>query len=117
ADWCQPCKELEPILESIAAQKADVVDFYRVNFDENQSVAEHFGVRGIPFVAYVKNRTLVYSLMGLRPQKTYLEAIESFTRPNAAGAEKGFGMRLDLSGLPASEPVKQGGQAESTEQR
>ena len=87
ADWCQPCKELEPILESIAVQKADVVDVYRVNYDENQSLAELFGVRGIPFVAYVKNRTLVYSLMGLRPKETYLEAIESFTRPSATVAE------------------------------
>lgn len=117
ADWCQPCKELEPILESIAVQKADVVDVYRVNYDENQSLAELFGVRGIPFVAYVKNRTLVYSLMGLRPKETYLEAIESFTRPSATVAEKGSGVRLNLPRLPASEPIKQGGQAESAEQR
>jgi thioredoxin-like negative regulator of GroEL len=117
ADWCQPCNELEPILESIAAQKVDVVDVYRVNYDENQSLAELFDVRGIPFVAYVKNRTLVYSLMGLRPKETYLEAIESFSRPAAAVAEKGSGVRLDLSGVPPPEPVKQGGQAESAEQR
>lgn len=96
ADWCQPCKELEPILESIAVQKADVVDVYRVNYDENQSIAKLFGVRGIPFVAFVKNRILVYSLMGLRPKETYLEAIESFTRPSATGAEKGYDVRLDL---------------------
>ena len=117
ADWCQPCRVLEPILESIAVQKADVVDVYRVNYDENQSLAELFGVRGIPFVAYVKNRTLVYSIMGLRPKETYLEAIESFTRPGATVAEKGSGVRLDLPGLPAPEPIKQSGQTESAEQR
>jgi len=117
ADWCQPCKELEPILESIAAQKTDLVDVYRINYDENQSLAELFGVRGIPFVAYVKNRTLVYSLMGLRPKETYLDAIKSFTRPGAAVAGKGFGTRLDLPGLPAPEPIKQRGQSESAEQR
>jgi thioredoxin len=117
ADWCQPCKELEPILESIAVQKTESVDVYRVNYDENQSLAELFGVRGIPFVAYVKNRTLVYSLMGLRPKETYLEAIESFARPSATVAEKGSGVRLDLPGLPASEPINEGGQAESAEKR
>ena len=41
ADWCQPCRELEPILESIAVQKADAVDVYRVNYDENQSLANY----------------------------------------------------------------------------
>jgi thioredoxin len=117
ADWCQPCKELEPILESIAVQKTESVDVYRVNYDENQSLAELFGVRGIPFVAYVKNRILVYSLMGLRAKETYIEAIESFTRPGAAVAEKGSGVRLNLPGLPASEPMNEGGQAESAEKR
>jgi thioredoxin len=117
ADWCQPCRELEPILESIAEQKSDMVDVYRANYDENQSLAELFGVRGIPFLAFVKNRTLVYSLMGLRSKETYIEAIESFTRPSAAVVEKGSGVRLDLPGLPVSEPVKKGGQAESAEQR
>ena len=117
AEWCQPCKELEPILESIAVQKADAVDVYRVDYDENQSLAKLFGVRGIPFVAYVKNRILVYSLMGLRPKETYIEAIESFTRPGATVAEKGSGVRLDLPGLPASETINEGGQAESAEKR
>lgn len=117
ADWCQPCKELEPILESIAVQKTESVDVYRVNYDENQSLAELFGVRGIPFVAYVKNRILVYSLMGLRAKETYIEAIESFTRPGAAVAEKGSGIRLNLPGPPASEPMNEGGQAESAEKR
>ena len=117
AEWCQPCKELEPILESIAELKRDVVDVYRINYDENQLLAELFGLRGIPFVAFVKNRTLVYSLMGLRSKETYLEAIESFTRPSASIAEKGSGVSLDLPGLPVSEPIKKGSQAESAEQR
>lgn len=94
ADWCRPCKELEPVLESIAAQQASVTDIYRIAFDDNQSLAQLFDVRGIPFVAFVKNRTLVYSLMGLRPRETYLEAIASFTRPGAPAAETGSGLRL-----------------------
>ncbi len=95
ADWCAPCRELEPVLESIAAQQASVTDIYRIAFDDNQSLARLFGVRGIPFVAFVKNKTLVYSLMGLRPKETYLEAIASFTRPGAVAPETGPGMRLD----------------------
>lgn len=98
ADWCHPCKELEPVLESIAAQQQSVTDIYRIAFDDNQTLAELFGVRGIPFVAFVKNRTLVYSLMGLRPKEAYLEAIDSFTRPGAAAAETGSGVRLDSGG-------------------
>ena len=107
ANWCLPCKELEPILEAVAWQKRDVADIYRINYDENNSLAERVGVRGIPFVAFVKNQTLVYSLMGLRPQKAYLEAISSFTRPGESSDSKatnGGGVRLELNVPPASQP-------------
>ncbi len=105
ATWCLPCKELEPILEAVAWQKKDVVDIYRINYDENNSLAELVGVRGIPFVAFIKDQTLVYSLMGLRPPKAYLEAIDSFTRPGVSTESKAAngGVRLDLSGPPASQ--------------
>lgn len=105
ATWCMPCTQLEPILEAVAWKKRDVVDIYRINYDENSALAELVGVRGIPFVAFVKGQTLVYSLMGLRAEKAYLEAITSFTRPDDSSdskAENG-GIRLDLSGPPASQ--------------
>ncbi len=105
ATWCPPCKELEPILEAVAWQKKDVADIYRINYDENNSLAELMGVHGIPFVAFVRNQTLVYSLMGLRPQKTYLEAISSFSRPDGTfdSEAAGGGIHLDLGGPPASQ--------------
>ena len=108
ATWCPPCKELEPILEAVAWQKKGVADVYRINYDENNSLAELMGVRGIPFVAFVKNQTLVYSLMGLRPQKSYLEAIGSFTQPGGSAELKANedGVPLDLSRPPASQPPK-----------
>ena len=105
ANWCMPCKQLEPILEAAAWKKKDVVDIYRINFDENSDLAELLGVRGIPFVAFVKNQTLVYSLMGLRAEKSYLEAITSFTRPDRSTDPKvaSGGVRLDLDGPPTSQ--------------
>ena len=105
ADWCLPCKELEPILEAVAWQKRASADVFKINYDENAALAELMGVRGIPFVSFVKNRTLVYSLLGLRPKKTYLEAIDSFTRSvgPAETESTGGGIPLDLSGLPPSQ--------------
>ena len=105
ANWCMPCKQLEPILETVAWKKKDVVDIYRINYDENSDLAELLGVRGIPFVAFVKNQTLVYSLMGLRAEKSYLEAIISFTRPDRSTDPEvaNGGVRLDLDGPPTSQ--------------
>jgi thioredoxin-like negative regulator of GroEL len=117
ADWCRPCRELEPILAALAAQKRAVADIYRVNYDENHHLAELLGVHGIPFVAFVKNRTLIYSLMGLRPEETYREAIASFTRPHGAAAESLSAPGLESGGPPAPEPNDQGDQAQSAEKR
>jgi thioredoxin 1 len=105
ANWCMPCKQLEPILEAVAWKKRNAVDIYRINYDENSDLAELLGVRGIPFVAFIKNQTLVYSLMGLRSEKSYIEAITSFTRPDSSSDPKvaNGGVRLDLGGPPASQ--------------
>jgi thioredoxin 1 len=80
ADWCAPCKELQPILESIARSGRSEADIYRINLDENPYLFDLFQVRGIPLVVFVRNQTVVYRLMGLRPKETYLEAIRSFSR-------------------------------------
>jgi thioredoxin 1 len=80
ADWCSPCKELEPLLESIAWRNRRNVDFYKINLDENQFLFDLFQVRGIPLVVFVRKQTVVYSLMGLRPKEAYQEAIRSFSR-------------------------------------
>jgi thioredoxin len=83
ADWCQPCKQLEPVLDSVARETIDESDFYRVDMDSHQSVAQIFKVQGIPYVAFVKDGTIVFSLMGLHPKTEYLKAIKSLTRKAA----------------------------------
>ena len=79
ADWCLPCKQLEPILEEIARKAKDRVDVYRIDLDANQALAQGFEVRGIPYVVFVKNQVIVYKLEGLHPKKTYWEVIGNFS--------------------------------------
>lgn len=81
ADWCAPCKELEPLLEEIAWEKRQVADVYRINIDQNQGLATFFEVSAIPVVVYVKEGTIVHRVTGLRAKKDYLAAIRSFTQP------------------------------------
>jgi thioredoxin 1 len=78
ADWCLPCKQLEPILEEIARKAKDRVDVYRIDLDSNQALAQGFQVRGIPYVAFIKNQVIVYRLEGLHPKKTYWDVIRKF---------------------------------------
>ena len=47
APWCGPCKAIAPLLEQIAADRADV-RVVKVNIDDNQSMATQYNIRAIP---------------------------------------------------------------------
>lgn len=80
ADWCMPCKMLSPLLEDIAGAYKDRADFYKINVDNNPGISRMFGVSGIPYVVFVRNKEMVHSLTGVQPRETYVEAIERYSR-------------------------------------
>jgi thioredoxin len=84
ADWCPPCKELEPILEKIAREQKDLVAIFKINVDRNRELSSSFRVTGIPHVAFVKNREKVFSLTGLYPKNMYLKVIERYAETGAS---------------------------------
>lgn len=78
ADWCQPCKMISPIIEHIAKEKGDKASFYKINVDKNPGISRMFGVSGIPYIVFIKNKKAVYSLIGVRSKNEYMQAIENF---------------------------------------
>ena len=50
ADWCQPCKQLAPILEKLAAEYSGKFHLAKVNIETAEQVAAHFQVSSIPYV-------------------------------------------------------------------
>jgi thioredoxin 1 len=79
ADWCPPCKELEPVLEKIAKEKSSTVTVYKINIDRNRGLANSFRVFGIPHIILFKNKKTVLALNGLYPKNMYLEIVERFS--------------------------------------
>ncbi|UCH97453.1 MAG: hypothetical protein JSV88_11530, partial [Candidatus Aminicenantes bacterium] len=75
ADWCGPCKVLSPMLEEIARENKDKASFYKINVDHHPRLAAAFKVSGIPYVVFLKNKTVVYALTGLYPKDAYVKAI------------------------------------------
>ena len=53
APWCMPCRMLAPTLEGIAAEYGERVLVAKVNTDENDRWATHYGVRGIPTLLFI----------------------------------------------------------------
>lgn len=80
ADWCRPCRILSPIVEEIAKEHSERVAVYKIDIDQNRDIAREFGVTGIPYVVFVKNKTSVYALTGVQPKETYVRAIYRFSQ-------------------------------------
>lgn len=74
ADWCGPCKMLSPVLEKLASINPDV-DFYKVNIDDNPSLAEKFEVMSIPNVVIFKNGQAVDRSIGFVSEQQLQEII------------------------------------------
>jgi len=72
ADWCQPCKRLDPILESIAEEYAGKVLLAKFNADENPMVVGSYGIMGLPTVLLIKNGQVVERITGFKPKQRML---------------------------------------------
>jgi thioredoxin len=75
ADWCGPCRILSPMLEEIAKENRDKADFYKIDVDRLPRLAGAFKVRGIPHVAFLKNKTVLHAFVGVQTKSAYVRAI------------------------------------------
>ena len=80
ADWCDPCREVAPILESIALESLPKVKIVKINIDHNRSLANRYRVRGIPTVVFIRDHKLVGSLLGVQSKRKYLEMIRKASK-------------------------------------
>ena len=78
AEWCGPCKQLEPVLEEIASENLESLKVYKINIDENPMTPQKFGVRGIPTLMFFKEGKLVDTKVGSLPKS----ALENWIKSN-----------------------------------
>ena len=79
APWCEPCKQLGPLLERLVKQYAGKVKLVKVNIDENQELATQFRVQSIPAVYGFKDGKPVDGFMGNLPETQLKQFIERLT--------------------------------------
>lgn len=73
AEWCGPCKLLSPILEEVS----NILDIkiYKVNVDENPSLAGQFEIKSIPTIVIFDDGVRVKEVVGLRPKEEIIEKL------------------------------------------
>jgi thioredoxin 1 len=70
APWCQPCRQVSPIVETIASMRTSSYKVVKVNIDEEPRLAQEYNVQSIPMIGLFRNGRLERASLGLksRPQ-------------------------------------------------
>ncbi len=55
AEWCGPCKMIDPILHELADEYDGKLQIAKLNIDQNQQVTSRFKIRGIPTLMIFEN--------------------------------------------------------------
>ena len=71
APWCMPCKVTKPILEKLAKEYSDTVEFMPIDADTSRDVLEHFQVIGIPTVLTLRDGKLIGRVTGAQNESAY----------------------------------------------
>jgi len=102
ADWCGPCKTLMPLLEKIAAEYAGAFLLAKVNADEQQMIAQQFGVRSLPTVMIMQNGQPVDGFVGAQPETAIREMLEKYLPSPFDGAISAAQEKLQAGDAPGA---------------
>jgi thioredoxin 1 len=75
AEWCGPCKALEPVIEELV-EKHERLTVAKIDADENEATMEEFGVRSIPTMILFKRGEPVEVFAGKVPYTELARAVE-----------------------------------------
>ncbi|WP_413801487.1 tetratricopeptide repeat protein [Streptomyces iranensis] len=104
AEWCEPCKQLGPVLERLATEYAGQFVLAKIDVDANQMLFQQFGVQGIPAVFAVIAGQPVPLFQGAAPEAQIRQVLDQLIQ----AAEQQFGI--------VGTPVEPGAQDEAAEE-
>ncbi len=75
AEWCGPCRMMAPVIDEIAESMKDSIKVCKVNIDENQELAEEYGVMSIPTFIVIKNGKETGRTIGVQSKEQLLKIL------------------------------------------
>jgi thioredoxin 1 len=78
AEWCGPCKMLEPTVEAIAAETDAVVA--KVDVDAHGELAAQFGVQGVPNLVFFRDGEPEKRVVGVQSEEALASVVDSLAR-------------------------------------
>ena len=78
ADWCAPCRQIAPIIEELAGEFGDRMDFYALDTNVNPRIPTEQGVLGLPTIQIFSGGQVVKSFTGGKTKAALIRALEEF---------------------------------------
>lgn len=77
ASWCGPCQMMGPVFEELSDEYEGKLKFAKASTDEEQGLANHFGIRSIPCLIVIKGGKEIGRIEGFRHKEALKEKIDS----------------------------------------
>ena len=77
ADWCAPCKMMEPIIEEFSKEYEGKINFYKINTDTDAELAVAFMISSIPSFLFVAKNETPKMTVGALSKMEFKEFIEN----------------------------------------
>lgn len=68
AEWCGPCHAVAPVLDKIASEREGELKLVKVNIDEEQGIAQKYGIASIPTIVLFKDGQPAAAAIGAQPK-------------------------------------------------
>jgi len=97
ADWCEPCKQLSPVLERLAEAGGGSWVLGKVDVDANPRLAQALRVQGIPMVVAVVGGQLVEGFTGVLPESQVKQYVDAVLKAGGVAVAEPEDPRLDAA--------------------
>ncbi|MGD9944048.1 MAG: thioredoxin [Burkholderiaceae bacterium] len=88
APWCGPCRGFAPVFEQVAGDNPDL-KFVKVNTDEEQDLAGHFGIRSIPTLMVFREQVIVFQQAGALPKGAVQDMLDQVRKLDMTEVKRG----------------------------
>ena len=78
ANWCAPCKIMEPYLDEISNEYSNSLELVRINYDKNLPLVRSLEVYGLPVLQIFKDKKLMWSHVGFIEKSLVVDEVKKY---------------------------------------
>lgn len=78
ADWCEPCKWLDPILQEIERDLYGYIEILKIDIDKDVELSQRYDIKSVPTLILFKNGEIVWRMSGFKTAPELVTIIKKF---------------------------------------